>query len=83
MVAPDAEGAAADPVVADDLGNGGVVVDHFQRPEAEITHIQGFGGKLPAALPALESTGERQLSRDLLRRTSPQTRYGRRGFALQ
>ena len=54
LVAPDAQRAPGDAVVGYDLGNGGVVVDHFQRPEAEVANVEGFDGKFPAALPAFE-----------------------------
>ena len=74
VIAPDAQGPGGDAVMADHLGNGGVVVHHLQGPEAEVTNVEGLAGVLPAALAAPQSTYERQTCRYLLFRVGP--RFG-------
>ena len=53
LIPPDAQRARGDALVADYLRNGCVIVDHFQRPETEVTNVQGFDRIIPAAFPAL------------------------------
>ena len=62
MIAPDAEGSGGDAVMADHLGNGSVVIHYLQRPEAEVTDIEGLARILPAAFAAPQSTYESQIS---------------------
>ena len=64
-VPPDAQRPGLDPVPAHHFGDGGVVVDHLQRAEAEITDIKGIGGLFPPALAAFESINESHCPRFL------------------
>ena len=61
VIPPHGHRPALDALAAYGFGDAGVVVLHFQRPEAEVASVEGFDGILPVAPPTAQTTYVGQL----------------------
>src|SRR5439155_4557876 len=70
-VSPDGGRTGGDLLAADRAGDRLVVVDHLQRAEAELAHVERLGRVRARALTALETGDERHCSSSSIRALAP------------